>query len=208
MASYHSYGTMQRPATSTAPLQVDQPDDSKDSTRKRHNDFKLLCPFNIPLSPEAAAVRIIRNLGDFGLYYTLFVWIILFISLVPKRKVSLIFLVAMTVVTCLYLLLLRALPNSVVLQSYWQTIGASFASHRDRGWAHPDTRSHPSSCYFILWNTHHFGSCSFAGESWSFCGRGGLCCWGIGSLGGHENWWCWVSSLCVMEIERTVWKDI
>lgn len=111
-----SYGTMQRPATSsTATLKADQPDDSKDSTRKRLNDFKLLCPFNIPLSPEAAAVRIIRNLGDFGLYYTLFVWIILFISLVPKRKVSLIFLVAMTVVACLYLLLLRALPNSVVL---------------------------------------------------------------------------------------------
>ncbi|XP_059440154.1 PRA1 family protein F3-like [Corylus avellana] len=112
-----SYGTMHRPtaSSSTSPSKGDRPDDSKDSTRKKRNDFKLLCPFNVPLSPEAAAVRIIRNLGYFGLYYTIFVWIILFISLVPKRKVSLIFLVAMTLVTCFYLILLRALPNSVGL---------------------------------------------------------------------------------------------
>lgn len=112
-----SYGTMHRPtaSSSTSPSKGDQPDDSKDSTRKKRNDFKLLCPFNVPVSPEAAAVRIIRNLGYFGLYYTIFVWIILFISLVPKRKVSLIFLVAMTLVTCFYLILLRALPNSVGL---------------------------------------------------------------------------------------------
>ena len=113
-----SYGTMQRPTASSstsASKQGDHPDDSKDSTRKKRNDFKLLCPFNVPGSPQAAAVRIIRNLGYFGLYYTIFVWIILFISLVPKRKVSLIFLVAMTLVTCFYLILLRALPNSVGL---------------------------------------------------------------------------------------------
>jgi hypothetical protein len=112
-----SYGTMQRPAASslTSASKGDQPDYSKDSTRKKRNDFKLLCPFNVPGSPEATAVRIIRNLGYFGLYYTIFVWIILFISLVPKRKVSLIFLVAMTLVICFYLILLRALPNSVGL---------------------------------------------------------------------------------------------
>jgi len=112
-----SYGTNYRPIASstTSASKADQPDESKDSTRKNRNNFKLLCPYNIPLTPEAAAVRIIRNLRYFGLYYILFVWIILFISLVPKRKVSLIFLVAMTVVTCFYLILLRALPNSVVL---------------------------------------------------------------------------------------------
>jgi len=111
-----SYGTMHRPtASSSSASKANQPEESKDSTRKKRNDFKLLCPFDIPLSPEAAAVRIIRNLGYFGLYYTTFVWIILFISLVPKRKVSLMILVAMTVVTCFYLILLRVLPNSVVL---------------------------------------------------------------------------------------------
>nr|XP_023889648.1 PRA1 family protein F3-like [Quercus suber]POE64513.1 pra1 family protein f2 [Quercus suber] len=110
-----SYGTMQRPGTSSTSPPSTQPDDSKDSAHKKRNDFKLLCPFNTPISPEAAAVRIIRNLRYFGLYYTLFVWIILFISLVPRRKVSLILLVVMTIVTSLYLTLLRALPNSVVL---------------------------------------------------------------------------------------------
>lgn len=56
-----------------------------------------------------------RNIGSFGLYYTLFVWIILFITLIPKRKVSLILLVIMTYVTTIYCLILRAFPNSVVL---------------------------------------------------------------------------------------------
>jgi hypothetical protein len=110
-----SYGTMYRPGTSSTSPPTSQADDSKDSTRKKRNDFKLLFPFNMPLTPESAAVRIIRNLRYFGLYYSLFVWIILLISLVPRRKVSLIFLVVMTVVTSLYLVLLRALPNSVVL---------------------------------------------------------------------------------------------
>uniref|UniRef100_A0A5B7BZ06 PRA1 family protein n=1 Tax=Davidia involucrata TaxID=16924 RepID=A0A5B7BZ06_DAVIN len=107
-----SYGTIHRPHLTSASLTSQTDDESK---RKNRNNFKLICPFNIPSSPETAAVRIIRNLGSFGLYYTLFVWVILFITLIPKRKVSLIFLVAMTVVTSLYLLLLRLLPNSVVL---------------------------------------------------------------------------------------------
>lgn len=111
-----SYGTVQRPtASSTATSKAEQPDESKDSTRKKRDDFKLICPFNIPLTPEAAAVRIIRNLENFGLYYTIFVWGVLFITLVPQRKVSLVYLVATTYVTCVYLLLLRAQPNSMVL---------------------------------------------------------------------------------------------
>jgi len=115
-----SYGTntihRPPPATTSPPLSVDaQHDDSKSSARRNRNNFKLICPFNLPPTAEAAAVRIIRNLSYFGLYYVIFMWVILFIALLPKRKVSLIFLVAMTVVTCLYLLLLRLLPDSVVL---------------------------------------------------------------------------------------------
>lgn len=49
------------------------------------------------------------------MYYSIFVWTVLFITLIPRRKVSLILLVAMTEVTFLYFLLLRALPSSVVL---------------------------------------------------------------------------------------------
>ncbi|KAK9273401.1 hypothetical protein L1049_018211 [Liquidambar formosana] len=110
-----THGAMQRPSTASTSTPMAQTDDLKGSTQKRRNDFKILCPFNIPSSPEATAVRIIRNLSSYGEYYTIFVWVILFISLIPERKVSLIYLVAMTVVTCLYLLLLRDLPNSVVL---------------------------------------------------------------------------------------------
>lgn len=115
----NNYGTNaihRLPPTASQPLSVaTQADDSKASTRKNRNNFKLICPFNLPPTPEAAAVRIIRNLSYFGLYYVLFMWVILFIALLPKRKVSLVFLVVMTVVTCLYVLVLRLLPNSVVL---------------------------------------------------------------------------------------------
>ncbi|KAK9273566.1 hypothetical protein L1049_018376 [Liquidambar formosana] len=111
-----TYGTMQRHSTASTSTPMAQTDDPKGSTRKRRKDVKLLCPFNIPSSPEATAVRIIRNLSSFGPYYTFFVWVILFISLIPKRKVSLMYLILMTVVTRLYLLLLRVLPNSIVLR--------------------------------------------------------------------------------------------
>ncbi|KAF3445601.1 hypothetical protein FNV43_RR10777 [Rhamnella rubrinervis] len=112
-----SYGTIQRPSTtsssSTPSVPTDQPYEPKDSALKRVGDFKLIFPFNIPTTPESAAVRIIKNLGSYGVYYTLFIWLILFISLIPRRKVSLIFLTAMSYVTCLCLLLLR---DCVVLQ--------------------------------------------------------------------------------------------
>ncbi|KAJ1443642.1 Prenylated rab acceptor PRA1 [Sesbania bispinosa] len=110
-----NYGTTQRIPTSSTPSSTDDTYEPKGSHEKMYNDLKFYCPINIPLTAEAAAVRIIRNLGNLGLYYTLFVWIILFITLIPQRKVSLILLVIMTYVTSLYLLLLRACPNSVLL---------------------------------------------------------------------------------------------
>ena len=111
-----NFGTTQRiPTTSTANSSTDETYDPKDPYQKLYSDFKIACPFNIPMTREAAAIRIIRNLVNLGLYYALFVWIILFITLIPERKVSLILLVIMTYVTTLYLLLLRAYPNSFVL---------------------------------------------------------------------------------------------
>ncbi|CAN4111885.1 unnamed protein product [Withania somnifera] len=90
MASYGA--VVQRPsATSSDPPSQTQPDESKQT-----------------------AARIIKNLGKFGLYYAELVWIVLFISLIPQRKVSLVYLVAIKEVTILYLLLLRALANSVL----------------------------------------------------------------------------------------------
>ncbi|XP_061359714.1 uncharacterized protein LOC133303759 [Gastrolobium bilobum] len=110
-----NFGTTQRIPTSSTPSSTVDTHEPKEPHEKMHSDFKISCPFNIPLTAEAASVRIIKNLVNLGLYYTLFVWIILFITLIPQRKVSLILLVIMTYVTTLYLLLLRAYPNSVVL---------------------------------------------------------------------------------------------
>ncbi|KAI4356609.1 hypothetical protein L6164_000619 [Bauhinia variegata] len=111
-----NFGTTQRIATSSTPsLSGDSLDEPKGHHQKPLNDIKFYCPCNIPLTSEGAAIRIIRNLANFGLFYTLFVWIILFITLIPQRKVSLILLVIMSYVTTLYLLLLRACPNSFLL---------------------------------------------------------------------------------------------
>ncbi|XP_054785363.1 uncharacterized protein LOC129291839 [Prosopis cineraria] len=113
-----SFGTTQRIPNSSEPpssSSTEEPYEPKASHEKQFREFNFYCPLNIPLTPEAAALRIIRNLGNLGLYYTLFVWIILFITLIPQRKVSLILLVIMSYVTTLYLLLLKAYPNSYLL---------------------------------------------------------------------------------------------
>lgn len=112
-----SIGPVQRPSiTAQASDSMPQIDSSTASHKKDHGySFKFICPFSIPPTSEAAAVRIIKNLLFFGLYYLLFVYIVLFITLIPRRKVSLVFLVAMREIAFLYLLLLRALPNSFIL---------------------------------------------------------------------------------------------
>lgn len=109
-------GTTQRIPTSFKPSSLTTvASEPKGPHEKPFADFKFYCPINIPLTAEAAASRIIRNLGNLGLYYTLFIWIILFITLIPCRKVSLILLVIMTYVTTVYCLILRSFPNSVLL---------------------------------------------------------------------------------------------
>ncbi|VFQ84294.1 unnamed protein product [Cuscuta campestris] len=77
--------------------------------------FHVTIPFSLPVSPESAASRIIRNMGKFGLYYFEFVWIVLFIALVPQRKVSAIIMAATKEAAIAYLLLLRGVPASLVL---------------------------------------------------------------------------------------------
>ncbi|KAF2300248.1 hypothetical protein GH714_010998 [Hevea brasiliensis] len=67
-----SYGAIQRPsATPRSVTTVDSSDLRDSTTGTNWNDFnraefKLACPFEIPSSPEAAALRIIRNLGHFA----------------------------------------------------------------------------------------------------------------------------------------------
>ncbi|KAF5732857.1 PRA1 family protein F2 [Tripterygium wilfordii] len=110
MANYGS--ATQRPHL-TSPQVSDH--DAGDSTGKQSKEFRFVCPFNIPSNPESAATRIIKNLYNLGLYYSLFVWLVLFISLIPARKVSLIYLVIMTYITTLYLLLIKAIPATSFL---------------------------------------------------------------------------------------------
>ncbi|KAL6964933.1 hypothetical protein U1Q18_035988 [Sarracenia purpurea var. burkii] len=113
MASYGTT-TIHRPSAAPPPTSAADSDESKGSPRNRHG-YTLTFSFNIPSTPESAAVRIIRNFAFFGLYYVVFEWAILFAALVPKRKVSLILLLATTAVTCLYLQLLRKLPADSVV---------------------------------------------------------------------------------------------
>lgn len=102
-----NYGTTTTHRPSTSPPLASQ---NNDSPKKNIYTLTFSFPFNIPPTPESAAVRIVKNLERFSLYYFIFIWTVLFIALVPKRKVSVIFLVAMTEVTFLYFLLLGALP--------------------------------------------------------------------------------------------------
>lgn len=112
LSNMANYGTTtQRPSTnppSPPPSQND--DESKDSLPKKLYTITFSFPFDIPSTPESAAVRIVKNLERFSLYYATFIWTVLFITLVPARKVSVVFLVATTEVAFLYSLLLRALP--------------------------------------------------------------------------------------------------
>ncbi|KAG4937340.1 hypothetical protein JHK82_051552 [Glycine max] len=83
-----NFGTTQRtPNTTTTPSPPSlDPYEPKGPHEKLYTDFKIYWPFTMPLTSEAAAIRVIRNLEHLGLYYTLFVWIILFIVLIPHHK--------------------------------------------------------------------------------------------------------------------------
>ncbi|KAL3537087.1 hypothetical protein ACH5RR_000453 [Cinchona calisaya] len=112
-----SSGPIQRPSiTAQASASMPSKNPSMASPRKYLGyNFSFICPFSIPPTSEAAAIRIIKNMISLGLYYLQFVYVVLFIALIPRRKVSLVYLVATKEITFLYLLLLRALPNSFVL---------------------------------------------------------------------------------------------
>ncbi|CAJ2651547.1 uncharacterized protein LOC123891199 [Trifolium pratense] len=100
---------------STTPSSISETYQPKNHHEKLYTDFQIYWPFSIPLTSEAAAIRIIRNLENLALYYTLFMWIILFIILIPYHKTSLILLVIMTYVITIYHLLLKACPNNLLL---------------------------------------------------------------------------------------------
>ncbi|EEF25350.1 conserved hypothetical protein, partial [Ricinus communis] len=62
-----SYGAIQRPSITSKSASTDHLNESEESTGVNWSDFKrselkLMCPFSIPSSSEAAALRINRNL--------------------------------------------------------------------------------------------------------------------------------------------------
>ncbi|KAI4339606.1 hypothetical protein MLD38_024526 [Melastoma candidum] len=89
--------------------------DSPTARRAGRPDFKFVFPFDMPSSPEALAVRIIKNLSHFCLFYSLLLWAGLTISLVPIRRTSLHILLSMTVVTNSFLILLKLMPQPMFL---------------------------------------------------------------------------------------------
>ncbi|KAK4741703.1 hypothetical protein SAY87_025291 [Trapa incisa] len=109
-----------RPSGNTSPpFSSETQDNTADAfASKGREDFRLLCPFSLPPTPEAAVVRIVRNVAYFWLLYTLVLWIGLSISLIPERKLSLLFLVATSAVASSYLLLMRLLPDSSLLHRF------------------------------------------------------------------------------------------
>ncbi|KAL3516829.1 hypothetical protein ACH5RR_023731 [Cinchona calisaya] len=111
------FGPIQRPSiNSQAYTSIPQKDPSMAPSKKdQEYSFNFMCPFSIPQTSEAAVIRIVKNMVFFGLYYLLFIYIVLFITLIPQRKVSLVYLVAMKEVAFLYLILIRAVPNSSFL---------------------------------------------------------------------------------------------
>lgn len=113
-----SYGTMvQRPSSAAAQPSEGTPDNNNESKNASEtpNGLNIMWLFNIPSREEAAIARISNNFKSFALCYAEFVFIVLFITLIPRRKVSLVYLVIMKEIAFLYVLLLRAVPNSILL---------------------------------------------------------------------------------------------
>ncbi|GAB2222237.1 hypothetical protein Droror1_Dr00013443 [Drosera rotundifolia] len=117
-----SYSTAtQRSFSNSAPVLKDPrqnlSEETKSARRKITINFTIPWPFNIPATTEVASARISKNLAYFKVYYMLFLWAALFISLIPAHKLSLIILVLMTNVTVMYHLIQKALPDSTLLNS-------------------------------------------------------------------------------------------
>ncbi|KAJ8465360.1 hypothetical protein OPV22_027912 [Ensete ventricosum] len=85
------------------------------STRKALARFARPQSFAAPPDAEAAAVRAVRNLASFRLYYALLLWVLLLASLFPRRRATMLFLMAASKVALFYGALLKAFPTSALL---------------------------------------------------------------------------------------------
>ncbi|XP_022635676.1 uncharacterized protein LOC106759622 isoform X2 [Vigna radiata var. radiata] len=116
-----NFGATQRtPSTTTTPSSSTLDTyESKGHHEKLYTDFKIYWPFNMPLTSEAAALRVIRNLENLGLYYTLFVWIILFIVLIPHLFAAIVQLILTEAGIHLAVTLACAVPLVLVHAVLW-----------------------------------------------------------------------------------------
>ncbi|KAF7848334.1 hypothetical protein BT93_L2087 [Corymbia citriodora subsp. variegata] len=57
-----------------------------------------------------------QDLCHFGLFYALVLWVGLSISLMPRRKVSLLLLMATTIITNQYFMMLQLMPKSICMR--------------------------------------------------------------------------------------------
>lgn len=110
-----SYGAMLRPSALASSAVVERAKEGVRSTHKALARFARPRAFGLPPNTEAAAVRAVRNVIRFRLHYALLLWVILLASLAPRRRVSLVFLMASSKVAASYGVLLRAFPNSAFL---------------------------------------------------------------------------------------------
>lgn len=72
--------------------------------------------FGAAADAEAAAVRAVRNLRTFRFHYAALQWALLLASLAPRRRASMLFLMAASKGLLLYGGLLRVFPNSALLR--------------------------------------------------------------------------------------------
>ncbi|XP_028180335.1 uncharacterized protein LOC114367368 isoform X2 [Glycine soja] len=116
-----NFGTTHRtPTTTTTPSPPSlDPYEPKAPHEKLYTDFKIYWPFTTPLTSEAAAIRVIRNLENLGLYYTLFVWIILFIVLIPHLFATFVQLILTEAGIQLAVTLACAVPFLLVHAVFW-----------------------------------------------------------------------------------------
>ncbi|KAI4364890.1 hypothetical protein MLD38_020922 [Melastoma candidum] len=103
-------------ASHTLPVTAD-PDGAPGVWRPPQPASRFVFPFNVPATPEALAIRIMKNAGHFGMFYVLLMWVGLSIALLVDRSTrgSISILLWMTAVTNSFLVLLRLMPHPIFM---------------------------------------------------------------------------------------------
>ncbi|KAG6507285.1 hypothetical protein ZIOFF_032627 [Zingiber officinale] len=72
--------------------------------------------FAVPADDEAAAVRAVRNLRSFRFHYAFLLWFLLLASLFPRRRHTMLFLMAASKLALFFGAFLKVFPNSTLLR--------------------------------------------------------------------------------------------